>query len=918
MGHLVNPISFRLGWFSFWKSTTVVCNFSEYSYLVLSDYNLHCFFKWFLRDFYLKKGVKNLSFSRLDFYFSHVMILRTNNLVKINIFILDENLIFLINDFFKANLYNKLNIKKKLIFFRNKFNNGKRKKSLKFYLTTPVDLTKSFNLKKNLYKCFKSVRLSFISRFIYSLFLFNKIEFFQKIVNCLNKKVLSFFKSGFVSKIRKRIVKVKLLNFFNNKIYMHFYSYVYSDNFKNAFIEVYNHKLFRKKFFFYFIKSGARFFRYILRILNLFFKKIKSDTFRFDLIKKPFFGVLRCIYNYLFKKKKYFKTYFFKGKRRFRVNSIRMAKPLKIKNTIPNGILKKLKNKNKVRLKSVKNKLKFNLRFKSKKKKSKKKNKEISLSEMLDSLTRRIKNSNINKKQKFSKPFYSKFKKKRFYTKRKIDLFSFYQLYDKFNLISNGFITFNKLMGYNKKFLIKDLKIKSNRLRRYLTKYNKKKVFRSKKYSVIKVNNNKKVNSKYINDKNISKKLVNKSNKMVKKSKVLFRNRNLMTYHHEKTQKKDFSISINLKDKNNKIQQKQSNNKNLDSKSLPQEKVKSKKKTSINNKYYVNNNNNTNKKDSNRINNNNTNKKRNNRNNHRNNSRNNSNNNPNRNNNKHYINYDNNNRRNNNKHYVNYDNNRKNNNKHYINYNNNNKRNNNKRNDNKHYINYNNNNKRNNNKRNDNKHYVNYNNNNKRNNNNTNRRNKRTNKNSRFRISFNNNLNLNNKISAKFEGIKFLLYYFFLIKCFWIKIFYLLSVFFKKLFYKYNLIFNLFLIKSKFLNSNLIANYIKKNLKKKETFRYVLKQVHRDFFFNNKFFNSRILGYKIILSGRFTRKRRATYFWVHDNKTPFSTISVTVDYCFETLVLKFGICGLKIFIFKSRRTNLSLYLSLCTFRYTVY
>lgn len=74
--------------------------------------------------------------------------------------------------------------------------------------------------------------------------------------------------------------------------------------------------------------------------------------------------------------------------------------------------------------------------------------------------------------------------------------------------------------------------------------------------------------------------------------------------------------------------------------------------------------------------------------------------------------------------------------------------------------------------------------------------------------------------------------------------------------------------------------------------------------------NKNILGYKFSFSGRFSRREMATYEWFVDGAIPLNTINAKIEYKQFPVLLKDGICGIKVWI--NRRVEdeniLSIYL----------
>jgi len=57
---------------------------------------------------------------------------------------------------------------------------------------------------------------------------------------------------------------------------------------------------------------------------------------------------------------------------------------------------------------------------------------------------------------------------------------------------------------------------------------------------------------------------------------------------------------------------------------------------------------------------------------------------------------------------------------------------------------------------------------------------------------------------------------------------------------------------------------------------------------------SNLIGYKMYLMGRFTRKQRAGHLWFSRGKTPLNTISAFIDFAYYSLSLKNSTITVKI------------------------
>jgi hypothetical protein len=66
-----------------------------------------------------------------------------------------------------------------------------------------------------------------------------------------------------------------------------------------------------------------------------------------------------------------------------------------------------------------------------------------------------------------------------------------------------------------------------------------------------------------------------------------------------------------------------------------------------------------------------------------------------------------------------------------------------------------------------------------------------------------------------------------------------------------------------------------------------------------------ILGYKIVCSGRFTRKQIATYSWIKQGALGFNKFSNHIKYSESSIKLKYGLCGVKVWL-NLGQNNLSL------------
>jgi hypothetical protein len=100
------------------------------------------------------------------------------------------------------------------------------------------------------------------------------------------------------------------------------------------------------------------------------------------------------------------------------------------------------------------------------------------------------------------------------------------------------------------------------------------------------------------------------------------------------------------------------------------------------------------------------------------------------------------------------------------------------------------------------------------------------------------------------------------------------------------------------MTSKFIASYLKIQLKRgfivTELIKYMRKKMER---------NKLIKGYRIDFAGRFRRKERAEFRRLIGGVLPTSSVKSDVDYWHESVVLKYGVCSIKVWLYKVRASN---------------
>lgn len=106
--------------------------------------------------------------------------------------------------------------------------------------------------------------------------------------------------------------------------------------------------------------------------------------------------------------------------------------------------------------------------------------------------------------------------------------------------------------------------------------------------------------------------------------------------------------------------------------------------------------------------------------------------------------------------------------------------------------------------------------------------------------------------------------------------------------------FNVYALNLFSVSVEAITSHISLRLQKKFSLNWVLFPVLKDL--NYKIKKNIFLGYKLVCSGRFTRKQIATYTWVKKGSIKFNSVSNLVKYSEVRIRLKYGLCGVKLWI----------------------
>ena len=157
-------------------------------------------------------------------------------------------------------------------------------------------------------------------------------------------------------------------------------------------------------------------------------------------------------------------------------------------------------------------------------------------------------------------------------------------------------------------------------------------------------------------------------------------------------------------------------------------------------------------------------------------------------------------------------------------------------------------------------------------------------------------------------------------KTIYITIFYKIFILFNKMIFKSQAYFNILLlntfdilnymsyfIRYKYKSSVKLINFslfFYKNILHYEYLKrywwkfknYNLRNIRQKYIVKYK---SILMGFKFAFRGRFSRKQRASFIWIHEGKVPLNTLNLFIDYSFLTIALKNSVVGIKIWLYRN-------------------
>lgn len=96
------------------------------------------------------------------------------------------------------------------------------------------------------------------------------------------------------------------------------------------------------------------------------------------------------------------------------------------------------------------------------------------------------------------------------------------------------------------------------------------------------------------------------------------------------------------------------------------------------------------------------------------------------------------------------------------------------------------------------------------------------------------------------------------------------------------------------ITASVITKFIAVRLKQKFSLKEILKPILKDLSTNPS-----LKGFRLSCCGRFTKKEIATYKWERRGKISLNTIEAKIDYSFDFVILKYSVCGIKIWLHRN-------------------
>nr|NP_683840.1 ribosomal protein S3 [Chaetosphaeridium globosum]Q8M9V0.1 RecName: Full=Small ribosomal subunit protein uS3c; AltName: Full=30S ribosomal protein S3, chloroplastic [Chaetosphaeridium globosum]AAM96576.1 ribosomal protein S3 [Chaetosphaeridium globosum] len=100
-------------------------------------------------------------------------------------------------------------------------------------------------------------------------------------------------------------------------------------------------------------------------------------------------------------------------------------------------------------------------------------------------------------------------------------------------------------------------------------------------------------------------------------------------------------------------------------------------------------------------------------------------------------------------------------------------------------------------------------------------------------------------------------------------------------------------VSNPYKEANIVAEYIARQLENRVAFRRAMKQAIKD-----AKENGQVKGIKIQISGRLNGAEIARVEWAREGRVPLQTLRAKIDYCHYPAQTKYGVLGIKVWIFQ--------------------
>ena len=138
-------------------------------------------------------------------------------------------------------------------------------------------------------------------------------------------------------------------------------------------------------------------------------------------------------------------------------------------------------------------------------------------------------------------------------------------------------------------------------------------------------------------------------------------------------------------------------------------------------------------------------------------------------------------------------------------------------------------------------------------------------------------------------------------KAYWLDVKLVIAFYLKKLNNKVsNENIHIVSVNKNYITADMVSEFFSIKLDQRYTIWELLRTIN--FLFKNQMARKTVSGYKIVCSGRFSRKQRATYSWKIFRSLAPASVKSNLDYSYRTIALKYSACTIKVYV-RNRRNH---------------